>query len=504
MMTYGKSKSRGTATPAPAPERSFHMQAKPALHTNNETVEHEVGRIADQALAMPAQPASAPRMDADHRFDHDFSRMRVHPASPVADQAGANAVTLGHAVHLSSGLPRLGKAEQQRVLAHEAVHVAQRFAAGPAASRLVLETEAHNLTRQKLAGHAVQPRFHADASTVLADDGGQLPGDRIAVAKAQERRKVLLRYKAIYDGSQGDVAAERKNILAKRDRLDDSMAIMMAAIEQRSGQKGRAVEEYQQEEQKKAALLNTKPLSFEVTPTAVRIRARFQVRFEGMGEKDAKVKFPILDRNFRKGVRDTWNQKLSGSVLSGRTFEMIPELSLIPETAARDPNFWLITVRPTNKGPMVYGKTKLGTAPGGIPTSVTISELDGGVMSIPPSHIELAETLGHETLHLFAMVDRYAIIPAALSPTRQDEPLPLRDAKGRLDPLAAEGGKILEEDLGYVLDELGIYPDMTQSDVLTELSQVDEIIRTGRDPHSLIPKRSQFEKEIIKQAEDLD
>ena len=430
----------------------------------------------------------------------------VLPSSPTADRGGVNAVTLGRVVHLSSGISRSQPAEQRRVLAHEAVHVAQRSASGPSAPREKLESEARQLSPQVLSGSRVRPQFHADAATALADDGGPLPNDIIAVRKAKARREVLLRYKAIYEGSKTtDRAAlitERQNILEKREQLDASMAKRLKESEKFTG-KARTVEEYRKEEEKNLAALNKKPITLEVTKDAVRIRARFQVRFEGIAHKEAERKFPVLKRNLEQGVRDIWNQKLKGAVLPGRTLEVLPQLTLVPNTAARDDNFWLITVRPTDQGPMVYGKTNLGKPPDGLPTSVTSSALDGGVMSIPPSHITKPATLGHETLHLFGLADRYVNIPGV-------GPFGLRDTKGRPDPLGANEvtgdveGKILEEDLGFVLAHLDVYPTIPYSDVLAELRKVEEIIRTQRDPDSQINKRKHFRDEMIKQAEDLD
>jgi hypothetical protein len=428
----------------------------------------------------------------------------VLPASTVADRDGANAVTLGRAVHLSSDLSRLEPAEQRRVLAHEAVHVAQHSAPGPSAPRQKLEMEAHQLSPQVLSGHRVQPRFHADAMTALADDGGPLPNDIIAVRKAKARREVLLRWKAIYEGGNvSNLAAERQDILDKRERLDDSMKKNLEEGKKKLGF-SREVKDYREEERQNLAALNRKPTTLEVTTTSVRIRVRFQVRFEGLTDKEAKEKFPVLQQNLQQGVSDIWNQKLKGAVLPGRTFEVVPELKLVSQTAARDENFWLITVRPTDKGPMVYGTTKLGDAPGGVPTSVTSAKLDGGVMSIPPSTINEPGILGHETLHLFGLADRYLILPIAGKP----ENFGLRETGGRNDPLGAdeEGkvkGKILEEDLGFVLDQFGVYPRIPYSDVVVELRKVDEIIKTGRDPDSLIRKRKNFEQETIKQVEDL-
>ena len=163
----------------------------------------------------------------------------VLPASDIADRDGANAVTLGQAVHLSSGISQLEPAEQERVLAHEAVHVAQHSAPGPSASRENLELEAHQLSPQVLSGRSVQPQFHADATTALADDGGPLPNDVIAVRKAKARLPVLLRYKAVYEGSKDrkfeTQVAERSKILEARKSLDDTMAKRLKESEKHTG-----------------------------------------------------------------------------------------------------------------------------------------------------------------------------------------------------------------------------------------------------------------------------
>ena len=45
---------------------------------------------------------------------------------------------------------------------------------------------------------------------------------------------------------------------------------------------------------------------------------------------------------------------------------------------------------------------------------------------------------------------------------------------------------------------------MSYPQVLGELERVEEIIRLGRDPHSLIPERKDFRREVLKSAEDLD
>ena len=167
----------------------------------------------------------------------------------------------------------------------------------------------------------------------------------------------------------------------------------------------------------------------------------------------------------------------------------------------RDDNFWLITVRPTDEGPMIYEKTPLGTAPTGSPTSVTDAAVGRGVMSLPPS---TSKDQTYWATRRFTS-SRWSI---DISPSPALESSDCAKQKGRQDPLGAdeEGkvrGKILEEDLGFVLEHVGVYPNIPFNDVLAELNEVDEIIRTGRDPNSLIRKRHDFVPEMIKQVEDL-
>lgn len=338
------------------------------------------------------------------------------------------------------------------------------------------------------------------------EDGGPLPNDIPAVRKAKALREVLLRYKAIYEGSKNtDFGAEHQNILEKRQRLDESMAPMLKKAEKYGG-KSPAVKEYAQEELRLLAVLNKKPVTIEVTGTTLRIRARFQVRFEGAKEDETIGRFALLKRNFELGITKIWNRRLKGAVLPGWMFELIPELTPVSSSAPRDQNYWLITVRPKDWSPMVYGKTKLGDAAPGERISVTRPDIDGGVMSIPPLHITMPEILAHETLHLFGFVDRYFNISGGLGQ------IGLRDTQGRDDPLGGDDeegkvkvkGKILEEDMGFLLDKFDIYPTMPYSEVVAKLKQVEEIIRTGRDPDSLINKRKDFTPEMVKQAEDLD
>ena len=477
---------------------------------------HEGRHSSGPDAARPREPAADLRRDVGNqgvtRMLRAYARAVV-PGSEVAERARANAVTVDGVVHLAPFLPALPPAERNRILAHEAVHAAQQAGPGPAAARSDLEAEADALAQGVLAGADVRPAHTAAPGMALRDDRVPSPRDRLDVERAKQRREVLLRYKAALEGGQAQLTGERSDLAARRRRLDQTMTEtldLLAVIGP-----GKTVADYEQEEQKKLAGLNRAPVSVVLTPDAVKLVVRFQVRYEGLTDAAARTRFPVLESSLRKGIQDTWNQRLPARVLGGRTFELAPEVSLVSATAARDRGFWLITVRPTDQGPLAYGATSLGVAPNNLPTSATDPLVDGGVMSIPPSHETKPEVLGHETLHLFAMVDRYALIPAQFSKTGKPGEQPLRETGRRRDPLGGSGGKILEEDIGYVLEATGVYDrvsaaatnqtgGMSYPQVLGELERVEEIIRLGRDPHSLIPERKDFRREVLKSAEDLD
>jgi hypothetical protein len=133
-------------------------------------------------------------------------------------------------------------------------------------------------------------------------------------------------------------------------------------------------------------------------------------------------------------------------------------------------------------------------------------------MIVPPRHIDRPSVLGHETLHLFGLVDRYMSItsrPPGRSPIVENEPT--RETGGRPDPLGTESGTILREDLGFLFAHLGVY-DQEQSRLRASIATLEreiyrlrEIVRLGRDPYSLIDSviRRDFTDRMIRSAEDL-
>jgi hypothetical protein len=246
----------------------------------------------------------------------------------------------------------------------------------------------------------------------------------------------------------------------------------------------------------------------------------FQVVFE---DKKMADRFGELKENLGRAVARSWNQSLLGPAFIGREFSIRPDVVLAKPKAARDRSRWLITVRPSDTGQPTHDGCSFDQVPESPPTSVTLPDCDGGVMSIPPRHISLPDVLGHEMLHLFGLYDRYVMLEAKAAPgapTTEVETIPMRETKGRKDPLGGEKGKVLSEDIAFLFDRLGVYEmeesrglevlrnleksGMTIAQVQGEIHRQEEIVRTGRDPRSLIRERRDFTPEMIKSAEDVE
>ena len=347
------------------------------------------------------------------------------------------------------------------------------------------------------------------------DPGGAL-GDtpqQPAVVEAARRRKALLELYIQEWGVRNirrlRTPRERDPILKARQRMDLAMSTFIDP------------KTYEEVERGHLAALNQRPLRLDVTDDAVRFHVRFQVRFEGLTDREASSRFATVRNSLTTGIQTVWNQKLQGEAFAGRSFELVPEIELVSAKAARNLDDWLVTVRPTDTGPLEYEGQSLGEAPAGLPTSVTDPTVDGGVMSIPPRHATQPDTLGHETLHLFGLVDRYVSIAEQPKGGGKvvNRNLPLRKTGGRPDPLATEHEPILREDLAYLFEHLGVY-QMEESRALdtlraleahgmdyamatVELHRQEEIIRLGQDPGSLIEERRSFINKMIESVDEL-
>lgn len=479
------------------------------------------------ALRRPPAKAASPasRVEADHDageaprpLRHYLGDIRVHDArvldapvhfpSRVAMPGPGRAVTRGGAIYVSGDAARLPVPRFGRLLAHEAVHVAQQLDGGGTAPPAEAEVEAQRLEAGALAGVVPEPRLRTDPDALLRDT----PHEQAVVERARRRKALLERYLAewgVRNVRRLRTERERTALVGERERLDSQMAVLSPPGTYEAIERGHL------------AALNRRPLRVEVTADTVRFHVKLQVRFEGrLSDREASGQFAILRNSLTAGIRTVWNQRLSGEAFGGRTFELIPTIELVPARAVRNRDYWLVTVRPTDTGPIEYEGTSLGEAISGLPTSATDPTVDGGVMSIPPRHVNQPDTLGHETLHLFGLVDRYRSVthvPPGGQPVNRTDPL--RPTGGRPDPLATEHGPILREDMAYLFERLGVYEmeqtrgldtlrqleaqGMDQAMVTVELHRQEEIIRLGYDPRSMIPERRSFMKELIESVDQL-
>lgn len=430
------------------------------------------------------------------------------PIDLAPESSGSRAQVDARGVHLDPMALALPASQLDRLLAHEAAHCAQQAAGARPAAREDVELEAHGLAADFLAGRPMRPRRRAPRAWSLRDT----PLDRLEVERARRQLPILERFVSEHFAREGRRMAtrrERDPLLAARRQMDEQSADPMAAVDPQARARMEAAN---------IAGLNRLPLNIEVTEDAIRFRVNFHVRFE---DPAMASRFGELQTSVQTGIRLVWNQLLRGDAFGRRRFTIEPAFTQVSATASRNRNFWLITVRPVDTGPVNYGGCSLPQPDVDIPTSVTDATCDGGVMSIPPLHIARPGVLGHEMLHLFGLLDRYISIssvpPGGGRPQVQNAPT--RPTSGRRDPLGTEEGTILAEDLTFLFDRLGVYEmeenrglealnrlerqGMTIGAVIGQINRLEEIIRLGRNPRRLFRPRTDFTDRMIRDAENL-
>jgi hypothetical protein len=119
----------------------------------------------DTVLASGGEPLeSGLRQDMEHRFGHDFSRVRVHSsrnAGQSAEDVNANAYTVGHNIVFGAGRFAPRTIDGRRLLAHELTHVVQQSMA----NRIVRQSE----TSSGIS--PISPIAQQIGSTSVADSG---------------------------------------------------------------------------------------------------------------------------------------------------------------------------------------------------------------------------------------------------------------------------------------------------------------------------------------------
>jgi len=333
------------------------------------------------------------------------------------------------------------------------------------------------------------------------------PYDRMMVDRARRTLPMLYRFVDEWTARQMRQEATKRELTPLREgrqRMEKSSSDPFSELRPRI-------------EAQNIARLNRNPLNIELYEDQIIFRINFHIRFENPAMSS---RFGDLRSSLQQGIEMVWNQRWSGALLGNRNFIIEPQITQISSTAARDRNYWLITVRQTDNDPIAYPGCTLPQSVPGVPTSATDPMCDGGVMSIPPRHITMPGILGHELLHLFGLIDRYMMMTEQMPDgTNRVTTSPTRDTRGRQDPLGTQEGRILEEDLAFIFEHLGLY-SMEESRgletlkrleqeglsiglVIGEINHLEDVIRLGYDPRSLIRPRTDFNQQMIRDAERL-
>jgi hypothetical protein len=370
---------------------------------------------------------------------------KVQPVAGLASNHQAMAQARDGAIEMDAAMVGAPKGDVQSLLAHETVHLAQQQGKGSPASTQLLETEASHLSANVLAGKPAWPALSGSSATPLK----QPPG-KAKAPTAEELREIDEAYKAATRPrrikldhliAQFDYLQQLRTLIKERQTLETKRLILDSVnfgnVIQ-AGVEGGGID-----------MVNRKPLKIHVMPPLeglpgeLEITARFQVRFIGRTEKDARPDFQKLRNTLEAGMKQVWGQSLGGmpSLVRNYNFTVTPTVEFVAESAPRDPNFWLIQVDPTIK------------------RAFTQALINDGMMSIGPNALDNADTLGHESLHLFGLIDRYRDNLA----TGHSESIRGTNTGGagtgarRNDPLDTGKGPILPEDLEFVFAHSEVY-----------------------------------------------
>ncbi len=208
------------------------IQTKLAIGASNDPLEQEADRVADQVLAAPANPATsttAPRIqrhmgqaggdaltaapasvdqvlaspgkpldvalqhDMRQRFNHDFSRVRIHSditAAQSALEVNAHAYTAGNSIVFGANQFAPATHSGRRLLAHELTHVVQQSGVSAQLQRQVAsDTPADPCAYD---GAAVKERevhlnLNLNAARVYRNGGGNVQFDNLITGPSTNR-----------------------------------------------------------------------------------------------------------------------------------------------------------------------------------------------------------------------------------------------------------------------------------------------------------------------------
>ncbi len=130
------------------------------------------------------------RAAMERSFGTSFGDVKVHHASPIADQLGAQAFASGSDIHFATAAPGLDSAQGKSLLAHELAHVVQQRGGAAEAPAADPEAEADAAAAAAMAGKPAKvARGSVARGTRQMDDGAKRkPASPKAVASATERK----------------------------------------------------------------------------------------------------------------------------------------------------------------------------------------------------------------------------------------------------------------------------------------------------------------------------
>lgn len=209
-------------------EKKTHKLQRKAV---NHTEASAAPPIVNDVLHSSGQPLDAgTRSFMESRFNHDFSRVRVHTderAAKSAQAVNALAYTVGQNVVFAEGRYAAHTASGQRLLAHELTHVVQQQLGGGSAvqgkihvgsSHNAFESEADHIADRIVNGDVHQPEHFTPVVTQMQRSCGQTEIGEPAGCEMSQGEVTGLRYLFRYNcdqfatGNEEDLRADALQI----------------------------------------------------------------------------------------------------------------------------------------------------------------------------------------------------------------------------------------------------------------------------------------------------
>jgi len=179
--------------------------------TNAEGV-NEVPPLVHEVVSSSGQPLDAgTRSFMESRFDHDFSRVRVHTDAKAAESAravNARAYTVGHNLVFGAGQYSASTSRGQRLLAHELTHVVQQsgVVAGVQPNSI---TDSHHPTERE-ADQAAQAVLDGQRPEIALKSSGTMlhreKDDLVAYSGGQTGSITVVQARRVIYSSSGAVS----------------------------------------------------------------------------------------------------------------------------------------------------------------------------------------------------------------------------------------------------------------------------------------------------------